>query len=75
METKMNGFKAVAIAEGFEEADSREEILIAWAYLIKTGMVWQLQGKFGRTAKELIEHNFITERGVIQWEYVNPQIN
>lgn len=72
---KMNGFRAVAIAEGFEEPESRDEILVAWAYLIRTGMAWQLQGKFGRTAKELIEHNFITERGIIQWEYVNPQIN
>jgi len=71
----MNGFRAVAIAEGFEEVDSREEILLAWAYLIKTGMVWTLQGKFGRTAKELIDNNFITETGIVQWEYVNPQIN
>lgn len=71
----MNGFRAVAIAEGFEEADSRDEIIIAWAYLIKTGMVWQLQGRFGRTASHLIENNYITQKGVINWELVNPNIN
>ena len=75
MKTEMNGFRAVAIAEGFEEADSRDEIIVAWAYLIKTGMAWQLQGRFGRTAKHLIENNYITERGQINWEFINPQIN
>lgn len=75
MNTQMNSFRAVAIAEGFEEADSRDEIIIAWAYLIKTGMVWELQGSFGRTAKRLIEEGFVSERGEVNWELTNPHIN
>ena len=46
---------AVGIAEGWIEADSEEEVLEAWQTLIDTGLAWQLQGSFGRTAQSLIE--------------------
>tara|TARA_A100001011_G_C13655400_1_gene573385 strand:+ start:119 stop:298 length:180 start_codon:yes stop_codon:yes gene_type:complete len=50
----MNDFRAIAIAEGFEEPDTVQEIVTAWQYLIDTGLAWRLQGFFGRTAQRLI---------------------
>jgi len=47
---------ACAMVEGFgEEAADQEEYLAAWQYLIDTGIVWRLQGWYGRTAAALIE--------------------
>ena len=51
----MTNYEAVAIAEGFEEATSQDQIIEAWQHLINTGLAWQLQGWFGRTAAALIE--------------------
>lgn len=62
--TGMSSYRAVGLAEGFEEG-THEEILQAWAYLIKTGMCWSLQGWFGRNAKALIESGTISKDGVI----------
>lgn len=54
----MTTFDAVMIAEGVEEA-SLEKQLEAWQLLVDTGLVWQLQGWFGRVAKYLIEEGLI----------------
>jgi len=51
----MDDFNAIGIAEGFVEADNEEQYIEAWQHLIDTGIVWQLQGWFGRTATSLIE--------------------
>jgi hypothetical protein len=51
---KMDTFTAIMIAEGVEEATEEKQIE-AWQFLINSGLVWQLQGFFGRTAKALIE--------------------
>lgn len=51
----MNSYTATGIAEGFIEAASHEEVVEAWQHLIDTGLCWQLQGWFGRTARNLIE--------------------
>lgn len=56
----IDSFNAVGIAEGFIEADSEEQVLEAWQYLVDSGLAWQLQGWFGRTATDLIEGGFIT---------------
>jgi hypothetical protein len=56
----INTFNAVGIAEGFIEADSEEQVIEAWQYLVDSGIVWQLQGWFGRTATDLIERGFIS---------------
>jgi len=55
----MDSYNAVGIAEGFVEADSEEQVLEAWQYLVNTGMAWKLQGWFGRTAKQLINQGYI----------------
>tara|TARA_R110000744_G_scaffold64002_1_gene131610 strand:- start:2182 stop:2376 length:195 start_codon:yes stop_codon:yes gene_type:complete len=60
-EIRMDNFTAVGIAEGFEEADSEEQVLEAWQHLVTTGLAWQLQGSFGRTARSLIEEGLINE--------------
>lgn len=51
----MDNYTAVAIAEGFEEAESEQQVIEAWQHLIDTGLCWSLQGWFGRTASALIE--------------------
>lgn len=50
-------YLATAYAEGFCEGEgaTQEEQVQAWQYLIDTGLAWQLQGFFGRTATALIE--------------------
>lgn len=57
----MDSYTAVEIAEGFVEAQSEEQVIEAWQYLIDTGMAWRLQGWFGRTARQLIDNGICTE--------------
>jgi hypothetical protein len=61
-EEPMSTFDAVMIAEGVQEAESEEQYLEAWQMLIDTGMAYQLQGWFGRTANQLIEAGHCTKR-------------
>ena len=58
-ENPMSDYRAVGIAEGFEQADSLEEAVHAWQHLVDTGLAWTLQGTFGRTATALIERGVI----------------
>lgn len=52
----MTTYDACAVIEGFDgEEHTEDEILDAFQYLIDTGVVWQLQGFYGRTAAALIE--------------------
>ena len=57
----MDTYTAVGLAEGFIEADSQEQVIEAWQYLIDTGLAWQLQGWFGRTAAHLISEGICTD--------------
>ncbi len=57
----MDMFKAVALAEGFEEAESEEQVVEAWQYLHDTRIAYQLQGFFGRTAQALIAQGVINQ--------------
>ena len=50
---------AVEICEQSVMSDIEEETA-AWQYLIDTGVVWQFQGWFGRTAKRLIDEGLCT---------------
>tara|TARA_Y100000034_G_scaffold133122_1_gene197774 strand:- start:1236 stop:1469 length:234 start_codon:yes stop_codon:yes gene_type:complete len=58
---EMDNFTATGIAEGLVEntgetpEEQREIEIAAWQHLIDTGLCWQLQGWFGRTATHLIE--------------------
>lgn len=36
-----------------------EEVLDFFQYLVDTGLVWNLQGSYGRAARSLIEQGFI----------------
>ena len=56
----MDSFTATGIAEGFTEADSEEQVIEAWQTLVDTGLAWQLQGWFGRTAQQLINQGVIS---------------
>ena len=55
----MNNQLAIEICEQLVTADHDEEIE-AWQHLIDTGLVWQLQGWYGRTAKRLIDEGYCT---------------
>lgn len=57
---KMSQFDAVMIAEGAQQAESEDQFLEAWQYLADTGLAWQLQGYFGRTAEALISEGHIS---------------
>jgi hypothetical protein len=57
----MDTYQAVGLAEGFIDSDSEEQVIEAWQTLVDTGMAWQLQGWFGRTARHLIEEGYINE--------------
>ena len=67
--TPLTLFLACAIAEGFCEGEnaSGNDQIKAWAYLIRTGQCWSLQGWYGRTANDLIESNIISPEGEIDW--------
>ena len=55
----MDDHKAVALAEGFEEAQTEEEVLLAWQHLHDTGLGYSLQGFFGRNLHDMIEAGLI----------------
>ena len=59
-QTKLTNYKATMIAEGVQEPDYPEQYIEAWQHLIDTGLVWQLQGWFGRTAQTLISEGICT---------------
>ena len=58
----MDNYTAIGLAEGFIEADSEEQIIEAWQYLHDTGLAYQFQGWFGRTATSLIEEGIIINK-------------
>jgi hypothetical protein len=56
----LDTFTAVGIAEGFIEAETEEQVIVAWQTLITSGVVWSLPGWFGRRAAQLIEEGVCT---------------
>ena len=55
---------AVGIAEGWIEAKNEQEVIDAWQYLHTTGLAYDLQGWFGRTARDLINEGIINEQEI-----------
>jgi len=55
----MDNYTAVGIAEGFIEGTVQEQIE-AWQYLHTSGLAYQLQGSFGRTAQSLLSQGIIS---------------
>jgi hypothetical protein len=46
----------------FETGEAtQEEVIELFQYLVDTGLAWQLQGSYGRTAQALIEAGYITK--------------
>jgi len=58
----MNSFTATGIAEGWIDCESEDQYIDAWQTLVDTGLAWQLQGWFGRTAARLIEEGVINAK-------------
>lgn len=55
----MDNFTAVMIAEGQQEPESEDQFFEAWQHLVDTGVVWSLQGWFGRQAAAMIEDGLL----------------
>ncbi len=50
----------------FEDGElSDNETIELFSELVKSGMAWQLQGFYGRFAKDLIEQGFLDKNGKI----------
>ena len=62
-ETKMTLYLACARAEGFCEGEgaTEKQQIEAWQYLHDTGHAYNLQGWYGRTARDLIVEGIINK--------------
>ena len=56
----MDSYRATGLAEGWIQTDDEDQIIEAWQYLHDTGLAYQLQGWFGRTAQDLLNNGIIT---------------
>ena len=69
-------FTACSVVEGFCAFEpTTEDHIKSWAFLIKTGACWSLQGWYGRAASKYIEAGYISKEGVINWDLVYETIN
>lgn len=51
------------------EEHSLEWIVQLFADLVATGLAWQLQGRYGREARAMIDEGVITVQGDVNWDY------
>lgn len=61
-EYPLTTYMATGITEGFEESTCFEQEIAAWQCLVLSGVVWRLQGWFGRTAKTLLDRGVIKSK-------------
>lgn len=57
----MDTYRATGLAEGWITTENEDEIIEAWQHLHNTGVAYQLQGWFARTARDLIKEGIIKE--------------
>jgi len=63
---KTKRFDSVGFLMAYEQGDaSREEVIAGFQHLIDTGLAWQLQGHYGRTATALINAGYCMARKVV----------
>lgn len=57
-------FDLTAQIIAFETGDmeTEEQVIELFQHLVDTGLAWQLQGSYGRTAKHLINEGYITPK-------------
>lgn len=56
------------------------EMILFFSELVKSGLVWQLQGSYGRTANTLIDNGYLKADGTvtglgIEWDGQHVQIS
>jgi hypothetical protein len=56
----MTDLQAIEIIES-ENPQGVSDELKAWQHLINTGLVWKLQGSYGRTARALIDEGILND--------------
>lgn len=61
---RCTAFSAASIAEGLATTDDETRFMAAWQYLHDTGLAYQLQGWFGRTAQAYLRQGLIIPLGV-----------
>jgi len=59
----MSTLDAIMTIEGDNGGATEEEIIAAFQVLIDDGMVWSLQGFYGRAATQLIDSGACTPKG------------
>jgi len=57
------------VVEYETEEHSLEWIVQFFADLVATGLAWQLQGRYGREAKAMIDEGLINPQGDVNWDY------
>lgn len=57
----MDTLRAVQLVEG-DVQGTEDEVIAAWQYLLDSGLVWSLQGSYGRMAQDLINSGVIGAR-------------
>lgn len=62
-ESKVNRSNMLGYIIDFENGSLEEDDVIElFQFLVDTGMAWQLQGFYGRTAEVLIEAGYVTKK-------------
>ena len=59
----MSTLDAIMTIEGDNGSPTEDEAIAAFQVLIDDGVVWSLQGHYGRTANWLIEQGMCTPKG------------
>jgi hypothetical protein len=62
-ESKVNRSNMLDYIMDYEEGSLEEnDVIELFQFLVDTGIAWQLQGFYGRTAETLIEAGYVTKK-------------